>query len=445
MYLIVHVSKKDSPKVTENNRASSPVPSRTLNGQPEFLQKVLTDRSGNVLTDEEIQRRQDEQAKREQREQHQKTESKSSRSTQSPPSLNSVNYPRLPSQFVASPLLSDYSRDASSSRSRSASAMFPTTTDYSVSSVSSQGGCQHPTNLAQSPLPYDTATIQGCNCGATCQCIHCPEHANNAATRQYNHQQFAHMASHDYLPTCLQPDGMNAGRLFRPETPQASCMGGQASFVLSSQRPNRTDYTQLFPGLKAGEYVMQYQVQRTPQLHQQYDHAMNMPLHLHSNVQLDQVIGIDQTMNDVNMSQDFTMLDGTPQWSIGEGNVDQIPVPAMSPTMLHTQNMHYPPTILPGVEYPGQGQPNQFIQAEADLFGSINMPQFNSYISPANPSDVPMAGSQIQHPPMSSRDRPYEVGEEDFFQEFTTIESAPFVGHPVSPIPRTSKVARLVS
>ena len=89
MYLIVHVSKKGSPKiqhkVSKIERSPSPIISRVNEkGQQEVLQKVYTDLTGKPLSDEETKRRNEEREKREQIEQDQKNAVKAESSTSTP-------------------------------------------------------------------------------------------------------------------------------------------------------------------------------------------------------------------------------------------------------------------------------------------------------------------------------------------------------------------------
>ena len=162
-------------------------------GREEFLQKVYTDLNGKQLSDDETLRRIAEREKREKLLER-RNEVKPESSTQSPSDIAAVPWAPVHDGFVRQP--------ASSTR---LNLIAPTPI---AAYTAPTGGCQHASNESQSHLDYkplnvrppaQRATSKGCNCGTGCQCIHCPEHANNEPTLQYNHQQFTHMANNSYF------------------------------------------------------------------------------------------------------------------------------------------------------------------------------------------------------------------------------------------------------
>ncbi|RMZ76457.1 hypothetical protein DV737_g4818, partial [Chaetothyriales sp. CBS 132003] len=111
-----------------------------------------------------------------------------------------------------------------------------------------------------------------CTCGAKCQCTLCPDHPNNTATRQYNAQQLNAMAANPngtYIPT----QSMVNGQLFKPEVPQGSCMGGEASYFLTREQPTLHDFHRLFPDYSPDDFVLTYPMDTSTHT---YTHMNNM-------------------------------------------------------------------------------------------------------------------------------------------------------------------------
>lgn len=217
MYLMVLVSK---PETKDIPRSNSPIPPTWQNedGQVETLKTVWADASGQLLTDAEAERRQREKEQRE-------------------------------------------SGGGGCCSSKSAE-------KEDVPKPAPKGGCRHreavkqeeatPSLKSAQPTP---ASGNRCTCGTACQCTLCPEHPNNAATRQYNAQTLNLMASqHAYMPS----PSMMTGPMYTPATPQESCMGGQPRFFLTRNKPTQQDFQNFFPGAVNGDYVMSYPVDQTP-------------------------------------------------------------------------------------------------------------------------------------------------------------------------------------
>jgi hypothetical protein len=286
MYLIALVSKPDAKDIPRTN---SPVPPVWENesGQAETLKSVWADASGQLLSDAEAQRRQRE---KEQREQGQTGSCCSSK-----------------------PANEDVAKPA------------PT------------GGCRHreavkqeqatPTldNALLAPPPI---TASRCTCGTACQCTLCPEHPNNAATRQYNAQTLNMMATqHNYLP----PPSMMNGPMYTPAIPQESCMGGQPRFYLSRNKPTQQDFQNFFPGAVSGDYVMSYPVdQWATQSPAQMSAVPMQPFHdlQPQHAVAPQIsgnnLGFDENFMDIPMDWTTQQQDDMWEMRLGDASVDQI-------------------------------------------------------------------------------------------------------------------------
>lgn len=421
MYLIVHVSKQLSPTLSNASqlkREPSPTLSRVNEeGKEEFLKKVYTDLNGKQLSDTEMTRRIEEREKREQNHQNHKQEPKLEELPKPPFQFNNISYDLTPN------------REQSGGRP---------TPPSSTLSDSKPSCCSHASSASPTPILYQPtpthqpsllhrASAQGCNCGASCQCIHCPEHANNAPTLQYNHQQFAHMANNAYLPSDFQIPGP----LFRPEIPQASCMGGPTTFRLSSRPPEPAEYSQMFPDAIPGSYVMQYEVRRTPQPgYQQYVEEMNstgpyqLPELPSSHIPLDEMV-VDQHSEPVPLDFDSVIDDDFIGWDsvvIGDASVNQIP--AVIPPTVFPQSMSYSaPLNTPGV-YASYAQPMALSRGGSTSSNTFNNITSSDFASPAQTSFRP-------DPHLPVRDRP--SGTID--NRFISVDG-PFMGHPASPVPR---------
>ena len=420
MYLIVHVSKQPSPpspKATQLNRKPSPMLSRVNEqGKEEFLQKVYTDLNGKQLSDAEMTRRFEEREKREHHQNH-KQQPKLEDSAKPPFQFNNLSY------------------DLTPHREQSAGHHTPPGSTLSDSKPSC---CSHASSASRTPILYQPtpthqpsllqrASAPGCNCGATCQCIHCPEHANNAPTLQYNQQQFAHMANNAYLPSNFQI----SGPLFRPEIPQASCMGGPTTFRLSSRPPDPTEYSQMFPDAKPGSYVMQYEVRRTPQPdYQQYVDEMNsigpyqFPEHPSIDMPLDEMV-MDQHLEPAPLDFDSVMDDDFTDWDsvvIGDASVNE--VPAVIPSTDFPQSMGYTaPSNTSGMHTP-YAQPMALSRSGSTTSNLFNNIALSDVASTAQTSFRP-------DPYLPVLDRPSET-----INNPSISLHGPFMGQPASPVPR---------
>ncbi len=445
MYLIVHVSKQGSPILSKANsiqREASPILSRVNEeGTEEFLQKVYTDLNGKQLSDAETVRRIEEREKREQNYHSHKQESRSGTPSKPLFKFDNIAYALSPNEDQCSGHTTPLSSTLNASKancysSSSASGQFAPVRSPGAHSAA-VGGCQHANNASHSrllhqPVPTHQPSIlqhapaQGCNCGASCQCIHCPEHANNAPTLQYNYQQFAHMANNAYLPSDFQIPGP----LFRPEVPQASCMGGPTTFRLSSRPPEPAEYSQMFPDAKPGSYIMQYEVRRNPQSgYQQYVEEMNdtgpyqLPHFPSSQMPIDEMI-VDRPSEPLQIDFDSVMDDDFIGWdnvTIGDASVNQIPRVPPSTLVSHTINYSAALTT-PGI-VASYAQPVPFVRsgnASPNTFSNLTLPGFVS-TSEASFGTGP-------HLPIPNR--PNEASDDPFISM-----DGPFMGHPASPGP----------
>ena len=281
MYLIALVSKPDAKDIPRTNSPKPPV-WENESGQAETLKSVWADASGQLLSDAEAQRRQRE---KEQREQGQTGGCCSTK-----------------------PAKEDVAKPAP------------------------KGGCRHREVVKQEQATpaLDNAllapsTTNRCTCGTACQCTLCPEHPNNAATRQYNAQTLNMMTTqHNYLPA---PSMMN-GPMYTPAEPQESCMGGQPRFYLSRNKPTQQDFQNFFPGAVSGDYVMSYPVDQwamqspanlpTVQM-QPFQHQQTVPPQMPTHD-----LGFDESFMDLSMDWTNQQQDDMWEMRLGDASVDQI-------------------------------------------------------------------------------------------------------------------------
>lgn len=378
MYLIALVSK---PEIKEIPRTNSPKPPIWENesGQAETLKTVWADASGQLLSDAEAQRRQRE---KEQREQGQ---------TGGCCSTKAVN------EEVAKP--------------------------------APKGGCRHREAIKQeqsTPALDSTllapAGTNRCTCGTACQCTLCPEHPNNAATRQYTAQTLNTMATqHNYLPS----PSMISGPMYTPDVPQESCMGGQTRFYLSRSKPTQQDFQNFFPGAVSGDYVMSYPVDQWS-THQPTDGMPSVHMQPFQNIQPQPPIVTQVSNGDMDfdhhfmdLSMDWTSQQQDDMWEmrLGDASVDQItpfpPVPEISaPNLAFQQHLS-----------PGHVNYNVFDQDFQQTTGaSISSPEAFS---------VPLSAISSP-PPISSAYSPFRGTPDILFSEHassvTTPSSQPHMG-----------------
>ena len=236
MFLIVAL--KSRPKPVWVNRELEEVPRWTdEDGVEKTLNPVYTDMNGNVLSPEEAKEREEERERR----------------------RNEDSQPLKTSCCASKQSKQD-------------------THDQEPSPIPPTTGCRHKEQLSAPPAPIITPNPQPlqssrCTCGVKCQCTLCPEHPNNTATQQYNAQQLhfmAHNADRTYLPT----QSTTSGQMFRPEVPQQSCLGGEASYFLTREQPTAQDFQRLFPDYAPGDFVLTYPMDAPTQT---YNHMNSMP------------------------------------------------------------------------------------------------------------------------------------------------------------------------
>ncbi|RMZ91730.1 hypothetical protein DV736_g1064, partial [Chaetothyriales sp. CBS 134916] len=236
------VALKSRPKPVWINQEPEQTPQWTdENGEQKTLNPVYTDLKGNILSPEEAKAREEEKERRR--------------------NEPATAIPRKPSCCSSKPAKVQVHDEAS-----------PTPSP----------GCRHKNThipsqppIAMSEAPKVSIPRQvpsRCTCGAKCQCTLCPEHPNNTATRQYNAQQLNAMAANPngtYIPT----QTMVNGQLFKPEVPQGSCMGGEASYFLTREQPTLDDFHRLFPDFSSDDFVLTYPMDTSTHT---YTHMNNM-------------------------------------------------------------------------------------------------------------------------------------------------------------------------
>ena len=216
MYLIVALKSRPKPVWVNQNEEVTPQWADE-NGELKTLNPVYTDMNGNVLSPEEARAREEQKEKR--------------RNDPQPSSCCSSKAPKQ------------------------------------ETSPAPESGCRHRENV---PTPAPPSASQ-CTCGIKCQCTLCPEHPNNNATRIYNSQQLNAMTHNaTYMPNQTAING----QLFRPEVPQGSCLGGEASYFLTREQPTAQDFQRLFPGYSPDDFVLTYPMDAPTQT---YNHMNNFP------------------------------------------------------------------------------------------------------------------------------------------------------------------------
>lgn len=407
MYLIVHVSKKKPIKREDDSSVPEyTVSFRNKDGDEVFLQTVLADRQGRLLDEIEVQIRREQQEKREQMEHVQKQESAPTPSPLAP-------------QQLPSPSIS-----ASTSHMTPSFPDMPTPATSTPTPGCHPTGCGHANNISNAPIPTLSAS-EGCNCGATCQCIHCPQHANNAATLEYNQQQFAQMARSSLLPPPVHQHPSGFGPIFRPETPQSSCMGGPTSFRLTSQLPNPSEVRQMFPDAQAGSFFMQYPVttNRYPTF-SDYTEA--------SQQQFQPEVPLD--FNNIDMS-------GWGDIEFGDADVLQFPGPEMQLTNFQSSDMAYPAGLQP---LNSQHHPRPLQLPNDSSIFDVPMPDFENSTGHVPQPDIFHTPTEIQssqqHTP--SYEPPPEFHDEAWLNKYTNIDNNtdPYMGYHVPPAQPTSPI-----
>ncbi|RMD43197.1 hypothetical protein DV735_g1905, partial [Chaetothyriales sp. CBS 134920] len=169
------------------------------------------------------------------------------------------------------------------------------------------------------------------------ECTLCPEHPNNTATRQYNAQQLNAMAANPsgtYIPT----ESMVNGQLFKPEVPEGSCMGGEASYFLTRGQPSLHDFHRLFPDYSSDDFVLTYPMDASTHT---YTHMNNMAAAaaaLPSLPDLNMPMDPLATMPPLgNPGFDMTFMNNEPlDFSFGDADVTTFGSALHSPPYLHS-------------------------------------------------------------------------------------------------------------
>jgi hypothetical protein len=395
MYFIVHVSKKEPVKKENEDMPEYTVSFKNKDGDEVYLQTVLADRQGRLLDETEVQNRREQQEKREQMEHVQKQEPTPTPSTTTVP------------QQVPSPLTSN-----------STSRMTPLPTPALSTPIPAchPTGCGHASNINNALLPTLQAA-QGCNCGNTCQCIHCPQHANNAATLQYNQEQFAQMARSSLFPPSIHQHPSGFGPIFRPETPLSSCMGGPTSFRLTSQMPNPQEVRQMFPDAEAGSFFMQYPVMTS-----------RYPEPMETNQQ--------QFQPDIQMDFNNIDMSGWGDVQFGDGDVLQFSGPDMQSVFQPNAQVLSPrlPSLQPQHHItPVVSPPDEIFDVPMADFGNAN-----GFHSPPN---LHGDGSvHVTNP--SSYEPPTDLPDDAWLDKFTNFEANtdPYMGYHVPTTQPTSPI-----
>ncbi|ETN43908.1 uncharacterized protein HMPREF1541_11039 [Cyphellophora europaea CBS 101466] len=415
MYLICLVSKPDAKDVPRTNSPKPPV-WENERGQSETLKTVWADASGQLLTDNEAQRRQREKEQREQ------GQSGGCCST------------KQPEEEIAKP--------------------------------APKGGCRHRDAVKQeqaTPTLDRTSlapsTTSRCTCGTACQCTLCPEHPNNAATRQYNAQTLNLMATqHNYLPA----PSMMSGSMYTPDVPQESCMGGQPRFFLSRNKPTQQDFQNFFPSAMSGDYVMSYPVDQWG-AQSPLQSPPTMPLQQYPDPQPEaQMIPdlpadtLDFDNQFMSMNMDWTSRQQDDMWEmrLGDASVDQISqFPTLGPAP--TPNMQLPGIngfqhLSPdpagfhsyehGFQHPGAtgvSSPDAFSVSMSALSSPPPMP--SSYASFAATPDINFSehNSNVATPVSQPRSQSGSCcgGSRTYSPDDTTMFDVTLPNMPLSPIP----------
>lgn len=291
MYLIIHVTSRGGQDLC---RSSSPAPPEWENekGEKLTLQRVWADSKGEQLDDQEAQRRQ--QLKL----QHEQSMSSTPETSQSKSSCCSSKKPKVEAE--------------------------PSQLDKLTSSFTSAPSTMNQITALQSSIPSSSSlapTQRRCNCGSTCQCTLCPQHPNNAATRKYNAQQLnvmTHAPGFEYMPS----HSAFTGQMYQPASSQHSCMGGQATYFLSTKPHSQQDLQHLMPGTNQGDYLMSYPVDASdfPIPHQQMEVSMQGS-NESDTMALDGFEGGNFDFTNQNYNVD---LNDPSFWEMGDADVDQV-------------------------------------------------------------------------------------------------------------------------
>ena len=319
MYLIVHVSK---PGGGDFCRSSSPKPEwQNEKGERLTLASVWADARGEKLDAQEAERRQQMKIAGAQSKTGSPSSSESFEEAAPTPRANSCCSSKKAKSETATPLptASFVAQSPPIQLSEYASATTPST-QFLQPTIN-----HHDQNLLG--IQHLTPLTSRCNCGTACQCTLCPEHPNNTATRHYNAQQLSMMTTtpnHGYLPS----QAALTGQMYQPLTTQQSCVGGQASYFLSTKPHDQQNLQYVLPRSHEGDYVMSYPMD------------MDMPmLHHHVVPSFSAQPSFDSTPMDmsafdddhVELSNDSNMSFGDPTFwenNMGNASVDQLPTNA---------------------------------------------------------------------------------------------------------------------
>lgn len=411
MYLIAHVAQKELPSI----KAEAEKYRLNEKGQPEVLREVYADSNGKLLTDAEARRRQEEQSRREQG----KLQDVKSESSASSPFI------------YQSPDLVQAKSSCCSSKSPSASVTLARSCHHASKAASTPSLSRHP-----SPAPTGN-----CNCGTSCECIHCPEHANNDATRQYNRQQLNHMTTHQYLP----PSSHIPGPLFTPKIPQESCLGGPSRFRLSTEPPLRHELHGLFPQSNPGDHIISWEIKRAAQADfEQYFEQINAANVVSNSNGGDASlasIDVDPALMDMDFPTDLEKdLSSWTNATFGDANVDQIP--GYSPTAFQQPRNLVEPAMTPLPMFRPQSHGIPMPRSEFDGNTNYNDIDMTDFLNPSlagfetGPVGFSMATEIAPEilvaQSTSSREENRDPRRTPWTREFDGIDG-PFMGHYASP------------
>jgi hypothetical protein len=209
-------------------------------------------------------------------------------------------------------------------------------------------GCRHRETVPvpkTTPVTLPSNTATRCTCGVKCQCTLCPEHPNNAATRSYNAEQLGAMAANhtrSYLPTQSIPNG----QLYTPEIPQGSCLGGQASYMLTRTRPTLHDFQRMFPGHGLDDNLMLFPINAPTHLYNQmngFDQGIGPADPFQSQTPAESIPELDQ----LEPFDDMSFFNQPLEYTFGDADVTTFGQPLASPTAMRSpSHLRHPSDLI---------------------------------------------------------------------------------------------------
>lgn len=331
MYLIVHVSK---PGGGDLCRSSSPKPEwQNERGERLTLASVWADARGEKLDVQEAERRQQMKIAGAQSKTGSPSSSGSLEESTSTPKPSSCCSSKKAKSEITTPLptASFAAPSPPIQPSEYASTATPSTKFL-------QPAMNHRDQLLHSSQHLTPVTSR-CNCGTACQCTLCPEHPNNTTTRHYNAQQLSMMTTtpnHGYMPS----QATLTGQMYQPLTTQQSCVGGQASYFLSTRPHDQQNMQGVLPGSHEGDYVMSYPMEMDMPMLQQHVVPSFSAQPSFDSTPMDMSVFDD---NQMDFGNDSNMTFGNPSFwesNMGHASVDQIPTNASTAFLQPSDFLH---------------------------------------------------------------------------------------------------------